>query len=117
LRIEGSDRVRAGRDVYGLAACDPKHDRSGGRGKERRAGGNQPPPLPHNDHKRRLPRDRAKHRILSENLPLQLLQLRPRLDPQLVYEWPPPFRVELERLCLTTGSIQGENQLAAQALA
>ena len=39
------------------------------------------------------------------------------LDPELLAERPPSAPVRLERLCLTTASVESEHQLGAQALA
>src|ERR671937_354922 len=46
------------------------------------------------------PRDRPELRILGENAALQVLQLRPGLDPELVDEAPSRNAVRLERVCL-----------------
>ena len=54
---------------------------------------------------------------MAKDRSLQLLQTGAGLDPELLAERPPSAPVRLERLCLTTASVEGEHQLGAQALA
>ena len=63
------------------------------------------------------PGEALERRIVAEDRALQLLQTGAGLDPELVAECPPSASVRLERLCLTTASVEGEHQLRAQALA
>ena len=65
---------------------------------------------------RRLAR-RRKRRILQQYPALQLLQLRRRVESELVGKCEPRRAVDLERLCLTAAAIEGKHQLAAQPLA
>ena len=54
---------------------------------------------------------------MAKDRALELLQPWAGLDPELLAEGPPSASVRLERLCLTTASVEGEHQLGAQALA
>ena len=66
----------------------------------------------------RLGRRREVERcVLAEDRALQLLQLAPRLDPQLVDEHAARVLVRGERLCLPPGAVEREHELAAQPLA
>jgi hypothetical protein len=64
---------------------------------------------------RDLPR-RVQSRILAEDRPLELLQSRAGLDPQLVDERSARVLVGVERLGLATGAVQRRHQVPAQAL-
>ena len=67
--------------------------------------------------RRRLPRRRRELRVLAEDRPLELLQLPPRLDAQLVDEQPPGGANRLERLRLPAGAVERQREPAPQALA
>ncbi len=56
-------------------------------------------------------------RILPQHLPLELLQLRRRVEAELVGEREPRRPVDLERLGLPAAAIERDHQLAAQPLA
>ena len=56
-------------------------------------------------------------RVLAQDRPLELLQGRGRLDPELLDERAPAVTVGLERLGLSARAVQSNHQLAAQALA
>ena len=60
---------------------------------------------------------RRQLRILPQHLPLELLQLRRGVEPELVGECEPRGAVDLERLGLPAAAIEREHQLAAQSLA
>ena len=66
---------------------------------------------------RALLRRELQRRILSEDGPLELLQRRARLDPQLLDERAARRAVRVERFGLPTGAVQREHELAPQALA
>ena len=55
-------------------------------------------------------------RILLKHRPLELLQLRPRLDAELLHECRPRRLVRGEGLGLPARAVQGEHQLATQPL-
>ncbi len=55
--------------------------------------------------------------ILAQHPPLELLQLRRRVEPELVGEREPRRPVDLERLRLAAAAVEREHQLAAQPLA
>ena len=55
--------------------------------------------------------------VLLEDRPLQPLQLRSRLEPQVVREPAPSVAVDLERLGLAPTAVEGKHQLAAEPLA
>jgi acyl carrier protein len=48
---------------------------------------------------------------------LEALELIVRLEPELLVQQPPPRAVDLERVRLATAAIEGQHQLAAEALA
>ena len=60
---------------------------------------------------------RRELRILPQDPSLQLLQLRRRVEPELVGEREPRRAVDLERLGLPAAAIERKHQLAAQPLA
>lgn len=53
---------------------------------------------------------------MAQDCALELMQLRTRLDPQLVDQHPACLAVHGECVDLAPGSVQREHQLAAQAL-
>ena len=55
--------------------------------------------------------------VLAQDRPLELTELRTRLDPELVDQDSARLPVRLERLRLATGAVQSEDQLAPQPLA
>jgi len=55
--------------------------------------------------------------VLAQDRPLELLQRRPGLDPELIDEQLPPGPVGLERLGLPPGAVEREHQLGARPLA
>jgi hypothetical protein len=59
-------------------------------------------------------RRRGKCRILTQDRPLELAELRARLDPELLHEHSPRFPVGLERLRLPTRPVESQDQLPAQ---
>src|SRR4029450_11501914 len=68
----------------------------------------------------RLRPGRLRHgerRVLTENRLLQFSQLRPRLDPQLLDEHSTRLSLGIERLCLASAPVQGEDQQGAEMLA
>src|SRR5439155_8660982 len=56
-------------------------------------------------------------RILPQNRALELLERRARVDAQLVDERPARILVCLERFGLSSGAVEGEHQMSAEALA
>ena len=54
------------------------------------------------------------NRILVEDLPLQLLQRRARLDSKLVHQSPSPIGVDVQGLRLPTGAVQRQHQKPTQ---
>ena len=56
----------------------------------------------------------GERRILPQHLPLELLQLRRRVEPELVGEREPRGPVDLERLGLPAAAVERDHQLAAQ---
>ena len=55
--------------------------------------------------------------ILAEDRPLEVLEPRPRLDPEPLDEHAPRVLVRVKRLGLASRAVEGEHQLAAQSLA
>ncbi len=55
--------------------------------------------------------------VLREDRPLQLLQLAPGLDPELLYQDTARVGVRLERVRLAPRAVEGEDQQRAEALA
>ena len=53
---------------------------------------------------------------MREDRLFQALQRLARLDPELLGERPSRVLVDLNRLCLTAATVEGEHQLAAQPL-
>ena len=82
-------------------------DERRGRDRERRA-----PPA----HGRRAHR-RLERGLLFEDRPLEPLQRRRRLDPELLDQRPPCAAIRLERVGLASGRVERAHQLAPQALA
>ena len=66
--------------------------------------------------RRRLP-VQLQRRVLVQDLPLELLQRRAGLDPELVDERTAPASEDVERVGLPAAAIERDHQLAAQALA
>jgi hypothetical protein len=60
---------------------------------------------------------RRKHRIMLEDLALELLQRLTRLEPELLGQSAAAPLVDVERLGLAVGAIERDHELAAQALA
>ena len=106
-------RRRRGVARPGHHQCD---DAGGhGRGGRRRGDGAPPAPAPGGDaggHGRR-----GEARILLEDALLEVAQRGAGLQPELLVEPPPPLGEDLERLRLPPAAIEGEHELAAQALA
>ena len=65
----------------------------------------------------RLLSRRVKRGILLEDRPLESLQIGAWLEPELVREQRATLAVHVERLGLSTRPVQGEHQLATEALA
>ena len=55
--------------------------------------------------------------ILAQDRPLERLERRARVDPELVDERPPSFLVAIERLGLPPGAVERAHQLATRSLA
>lgn len=60
---------------------------------------------------------RGQSRVLPENPPLELLQRGTRFEPELLGEEAPSLAIHRECLRLPAGAVEGDDQLAAQALA
>ncbi len=59
---------------------------------------------------------RGKHRLLAEDVAVQLLKLRAGIDPELLREREAARVVDVERLGLTAGAIESKHQLTTQPL-
>ena len=64
-----------------------------------------------------LPKSEIESRILRQDCSLELAQRRARVDPELLDENAPALLKGLERLRLPSGTVEGEHQLPAKALA
>ena len=60
---------------------------------------------------------RGEGRILGQDGPLEPLELRPGLQPELAREQPAAVPVDLQRVALPAAAVEREHRLAAQALA
>jgi hypothetical protein len=60
---------------------------------------------------------KLERRVVVEDLALEPLQGRPRIDPQLFGEQPPALLVSVEGIVLASGAIEGQHQLRAQPFA
>src|SRR5207249_6613915 len=59
----------------------------------------------------------VQRRVLDEDRTLELLQLDPGLEPELVVQEPPGLTVDLEALRLPPASVEREHQLRPESLA
>src|SRR4029078_4497935 len=55
-------------------------------------------------------------RVLAQDLAVELLEIAPRLDSELVHQPPPRVLVDVECLSLASRAIEGENQMGTQTL-
>jgi hypothetical protein len=62
-------------------------------------------------------RARRELRILVEDLPLELLELRSRLEAELFAERSPGTSVDVECVALSPRAVEGTHQLSLQPLA
>ena len=62
-------------------------------------------------------RARRELRILVEDLPLELLELRSRLEAELFAERPPGASVGIEGIALSSRAVKGTHQLSLQPFA
>ena len=71
----------------------------------------------HLDARYRLGRGRSKFRVVLEDRPLEVPQLRTGLDAEIVRQPAPRIAVRLERIALPADQVEGAHQLAPQPLA
>ena len=112
-RVRGCARQRARAPV----TTKQLHRRAHGRGEERHPGEREQRTDP-TRHGRRWPwaARTIQCGILSEDRPLELLKLPPRLDPEVVDQLAASLLIALQRVGLPARSVQREHQLRLKAL-
>ena len=113
------DRERVGLREIGIPVATGKDRGDGGREQKAAAEGDREgAPSARAKIRKRAPAGRGgDRRILVEDRPLELLQIRARLEAELSVELAARLAVCLERLGLAARPVEGEHQLRAQPLA